>query len=171
MSTKDRKFYLHGSRAQQSIIYDTVKNHIVQHVQKSYKKNGIDIANSLENEDIKDLMSLRPVRQVSAETDATAKKIEQDRFNIEYCVLIYLAMIQINQLNYFPVKGTIILPWGKYEYQRLPMGLCTSPNIFQEKMGILMQDLKYVRAYIDDLLILTKSSFTDHLEKLEEVFK
>jgi hypothetical protein len=25
---------------------------------------------------------------------------------------------------------TIVLPWGKYEYQRLPMGLCNSPYIF-----------------------------------------
>ena len=47
---------------------------------------------------------------------------------------------------------TIVLPWGEYEYQRLPMGLCNSPDIFQEKMSILMGDLEYVRAYIDDLL-------------------
>ena len=53
---------------------------------------------------------------------------------------------------------TIVLPFGKYEYQRLPMGLCNSPDIFQEKMSTLMQDLEYVRAYIDDLLILTSST-------------
>ena len=64
---------------------------------------------------------------------------------------------------------TIVLPFGKYEYQRLPMGLCNSPDIFQEKMSTLMQDLEYVRAYIDDLLILTSSTWEDHLEKLEEV--
>lgn len=64
---------------------------------------------------------------------------------------------------------TIVLPWGKYEYQRLPMGLCNSPDIFQEKMSILMADLEYVRAYIDDLLILTKGSFLDHLKKLATV--
>jgi hypothetical protein len=28
---------------------------------------------------------------------------------------------------------TIVLPWEKYEYLRLPMGLCNSPDIFQEK--------------------------------------
>ena len=28
---------------------------------------------------------------------------------------------------------TIVLPFGKFEYQRTPMGLCNSPNIFQEK--------------------------------------
>ena len=64
---------------------------------------------------------------------------------------------------------TIILPWGKYEYQRLPMGLCNSPDIFQEKMGDLMSDLEYVRTYIDDLLIITNGNWTDHLDKLEQV--
>jgi hypothetical protein len=39
---------------------------------------------------------------------------------------------------------TIVLPWGKYEYKRLPMGLCNSPDIFQEKMSSLMSDLEYV---------------------------
>ena len=64
---------------------------------------------------------------------------------------------------------TIVLPWGKYEYLRLPMGLCNSPDIFQEKMSTLMQDLEFVRAYIDDLLVITKGSLDDHLEKLDEV--
>jgi Reverse transcriptase (RNA-dependent DNA polymerase) len=65
---------------------------------------------------------------------------------------------------------TVMLPWGKYEYQRLPMGLCNSPDIFfQEKMSILMHDLEYVRAYIDDLLVITGQSYSDHLEKLGEV--
>ena len=66
---------------------------------------------------------------------------------------------------------TIVLPWGKYEMQRLPMGLSNSPDIFQEKMGTLFEDLEYVRVYIDDLLELTKGDFNDHLEKLEVIFK
>jgi len=48
---------------------------------------------------------------------------------------------------------TIVTPFGKYEYQRLPMGLCNSPDIFQERMYELFSDLEYVRAYIDDLLV------------------
>ena len=64
---------------------------------------------------------------------------------------------------------TIVLPFGKFEYQRLPMGLCNSPDIFQEKMYNLMLELEYVRAYIDDLLVTTKGSFEDHLDKLEAV--
>ena len=66
---------------------------------------------------------------------------------------------------------TIVLPWGKYEYQRLPMGLCNSPDIFQERMSTLMQDLEYVRTYIDDLLCITSGDWQDHLVKLKEVFQ
>ena len=66
---------------------------------------------------------------------------------------------------------TIVLPWGKYEYQRLPMGLCNSPDIFQEKMSSLVADLEYCRAYIDDLLILTAGSWDQHLAHLDTVFQ
>ena len=65
---------------------------------------------------------------------------------------------------------TIVLPWGKYEYLRLPMGLCISPDIFQEKMSLLMGGLEFARAYLDDLLIIsTEPGFDSHLEKLEQV--
>ena len=62
------------------------------------------------------------------------------------------------------------MPWGKHEHVRLPMGVCDSPDIFQEHMSELMAGLEFVRVYIDDLLIITKSNFKDHLEKLEQVF-
>jgi hypothetical protein len=65
---------------------------------------------------------------------------------------------------------TIILPWGKYLYQRLPMGFVGSADIFQAEMGNLMATLEYIRAYIDDLLVITKGSFDDHLDKLKQVF-
>ncbi len=50
------------------------------------------------------------------------------------------------------------------------MGFAGSAEIFQVEMGKLMATLEYVRAYIDDLLVITKSSHDDHLEKLEQVF-
>jgi hypothetical protein len=65
---------------------------------------------------------------------------------------------------------TVILLWGKYEYLlRLPMGLCNSPDIFQEEMINLMQGLEFTQAYIDDLLILSTGSFSQHLEHLDKV--
>jgi hypothetical protein len=35
----------------------------------------------------------------------------------------------------------------------------------------LMESLEYVRAYIDDLLIITRGTLEDHLEKLGEVLR
>jgi hypothetical protein len=65
---------------------------------------------------------------------------------------------------------TIVLPWGKYEYCRLPMGLSTSPDVFQEKMSELMSGLEFSWACLDDLLILsTEKGFEKHLDKLELV--
>jgi hypothetical protein len=66
---------------------------------------------------------------------------------------------------------TIIFPWGKYSYKQLPMGIAGSPDIFQGKMLDLMKSLEYVRAYLDDLLCISKLSLKDHLEKLEEVLR
>ncbi len=49
------------------------------------------------------------------------------------------------------------------------MGIAGSPDIFQGKMLELMESLEFVRAYLDDLLWISKLSLEDHLEKLEEV--
>ncbi len=50
------------------------------------------------------------------------------------------------------------------------MGFAGSADIFQAEMGKLMATLEYVRAYIDNLLVITKGSLDDHLDKLEQVF-
>ena len=42
-----------------------------------------------------------------------------------------------------------------------------SPDIFQQKMNYLFHGFEFIRAYIDDLLILTKGDWTDHIHKLE----
>jgi hypothetical protein len=66
---------------------------------------------------------------------------------------------------------TVIFPWGKYSFKRLPMGIAGSPDIFQGKMLELMESLEFVRAYLDNLLCISKLSLEDHLEKLEEVLR
>ncbi len=43
---------------------------------------------------------------------------------------------------------TIIFPFGKYSYLRLPMGMSGSADIFQAEKMDLMEALEYVRAHI-----------------------
>jgi hypothetical protein len=50
------------------------------------------------------------------------------------------------------------------------MGFARSAHIFQAEMGNIMATLEYVRACIDDLLVIIKGSHDDHLDKLELVF-
>ena len=46
-----------------------------------------------------------------------------------------------------------------------------SPDIFQEKMSDLMAGLEFVRTYLDDLLIISNSTFEDHLHQLQVVLR
>jgi hypothetical protein len=92
--------------------------------------------------------------------------------------LTYATAIYLN-MGYYTIRldpdaqkiCTIVLPWGKYSYLRLPMGIAGAPDIFQEKMSDLMRTLEYVRTYIDDLLIITMGTFDEHLTSVEEVLK
>jgi hypothetical protein len=64
---------------------------------------------------------------------------------------------------------TIIFPWGKYSYKRLPMGFGGSANIFQAQKMDLMASLEFIQAYMDDLLIITRRTLDEHLQKMETV--
>ena len=64
----------------------------------------------------------------------------------------------------------IVLPWGTYNYNMLPMGLCIAMDIFQARLGQLFADMENVLIYIDDILVVTHVSFEEHLEVLSEVF-
>ena len=68
---------------------------------------------------------------------------------------------------------TIVLPKGKFEYQKLPMELCNSPDIFQKKikMDEVFNGLECLRAYIDDLLIISNGNFEAHLNKVKIFLK
>jgi mRNA-degrading endonuclease YafQ of YafQ-DinJ toxin-antitoxin module len=63
------------------------------------------------------------------------------------------------------------IPMGKIQIQTLIHGFhdCLVPGVFQNVMSKLVQNIEYVKTYLDHLLILTNSSFKDHLIKLEMV--
>ena len=61
---------------------------------------------------------------------------------------------------------TIILPWGKYHFKNLPMGVSKSPDIFQEKTNEMFCVFEFIQSYINDLLIVTKDDWSYHLGAL-----
>ncbi len=64
---------------------------------------------------------------------------------------------------------TIIFPWGNYSYKKLPMGFGGSADIFQAQIMDLMASLKFVQAYMDNLLTITRGILDEHLQKMETV--
>jgi RNase H-like domain found in reverse transcriptase/Reverse transcriptase (RNA-dependent DNA polymerase) len=51
------------------------------------------------------------------------------------------------------------------------MGVNVAPNIFQSTMMEILGDLEFVRVYMNDILIVSNGTFTDHMQKLEKVLK
>ena len=68
------------------------------------------------------------------------------------------------------VYVTINTHLGLLRYRRLPFRIVSAPAIFQRTMETIVQGLKHVQCYIDDILI-TGSNEEEHLHNLEEVLK
>ena len=51
---------------------------------------------------------------------------------------------------------TIFIEFGKFKYNRIPMGVCVSGNILQAKVDNIPGDIEGVKTYIYDILVLRK---------------
>ena len=51
------------------------------------------------------------------------------------------------------------------------MGVACSPDIFQAKIYELLGDIERTEAYINDILVVKKGSFDEHLEQLNKIFQ
>ena len=65
---------------------------------------------------------------------------------------------------------TIVTEFGKFRYNILPMGMCASGDIFQAKVDELLSDIKGVKTYIDDILVLNKDSSEKNIEQIIIIF-
>jgi hypothetical protein len=65
-------------------------------------------------------------------------------------------------------RTAIILPFGLYEYVRMPFGLAYAPMTFQAAMQRLFSHLDFVRVYLDDILIASRT-WEEHLSHLATV--
>ena len=48
--------------------------------------------------------------------------------------------------------------------------MCTSGDIFQDKVDELLSDIKNVNIYLDGILVLGKESFSKKIEELRIIF-
>ena len=65
---------------------------------------------------------------------------------------------------------TIVTGFWKFRYNRFPRGLYASGEIFQSKVDELLGDIKGVKTYINDIILLGKGSSTQHIYHLRVIF-
>ena len=74
----------------------------------------------------------------------------------QYDLALYLNM------GYYTIRLTrasqdmmpVVNKLGKFKYNHLPMSMCASGDIFQAKFDELLGDIKGVKTYINDILVL-----------------
>ena len=60
-------------------------------------------------------------------------------------------------------------PFGLFQYERLPFGLCNAPATFQRAVNGILQDLEDTYAYIDDIVVAS-DTWEEHLLRLQALF-
>lgn len=67
-------------------------------------------------------------------------------------------------------KMAFCTPFGLFEFNRMPFGLCNAPSTFQRLMERIFGDERFqsLLLYLDDIVIFS-SSFESHLRRLELV--
>ena len=66
-------------------------------------------------------------------------------------------------------KTAFTSPFGKYEYIKGPFGLTQAPAYFQELTTGVLKDFSFTFAYLDDILIFSRTA--EHLNHIKQVFK
>lgn len=67
-------------------------------------------------------------------------------------------------------KTAITTPFGLFEFLRLPFGLKNASQTFQRFMNAILDDLPFASAYLDDILIASKTQ-KEHQDHLRQVFR
>ena len=65
-------------------------------------------------------------------------------------------------------KTSFTSPFGKYEYIKVPFGLPQAPVYFQELMTEILKNVNFAIAYLDDIIIFSKTA--EHPDHIKQVF-
>ena len=55
-------------------------------------------------------------------------------------------------------KTAFNLPFGKYEYIKVPFGLAQAPAYFQELKTGILKDFDFAIAYLDDIIMFSRTA-------------
>ena len=67
-------------------------------------------------------------------------------------------------------KTAFTSPFGKYEYIKVPFGLTQALPYFQELMRGILKDFNFAFAYLDDIIIISRTS-EECLNHIKQAFE
>ena len=67
-------------------------------------------------------------------------------------------------------KTAFSSPFGKYEYIKIPFEVTQVAAYFQELMTGILKDFNFAIAYLDDIIIFSRTS-EEHLDHTKQVFE
>ena len=90
----------------------------------------------------------------------------------QYATALYLNMgyYTIRLLPASQDMTTIVAEFGKFGYNRLPMGMCALGDIFQAKVDELLGNIEGIKTYTGDKIVLIKCCLKNHIEQLRIIF-
>jgi hypothetical protein len=85
---------------------------------------------------------------------------------------LFMGFLQVPLSPQAKERTAFVTPFGQWEFNRMPFGLCNAPTTFQRMMNTILSDLigKVCFVFVDDISIFT-STFEEHLRVLEEIFQ
>ena len=101
-------------------------------------------------------------------TSKTMQKME----GFQYAITLYLSMVY-HIIRLSPTSQDmkkIVTEFGKVKYNRLPMGMWASGDIFQAKVDKIIGDIDGFKTNTNDILVLSKEILSKQTEQLRIIF-
>ena len=64
----------------------------------------------------------------------------------------------------------VVTEFGKFKYNCLPMGMCALVDILPAKVDKLRVDIKDVKKYIDDILVISKETLSNKIKTEDNIW-
>ncbi|POM79318.1 Retrovirus Polyprotein [Phytophthora palmivora] len=81
---------------------------------------------------------------------------------------VFVTVMDLN-MGYYAIHLTLHSPFWEVHLVASTHNISTAPDHFQARIDKLLGDLPFVRCYLDDVLVVTETSFAEHLQQLKVV--